>query len=352
MRKFEDMDIISALRKIVDNNNLFYKTDFNYDVETLETAAGGSHFLWLSRTSGTSLFAERGAHIRNHEAHHSWPYYSDTAYYGVKAFAVEVVENGGGRPIGNIYELDYRKHNDEIRHNSFSARTVDVTFKPNQLYPETTRTIDVAEYNDRFRSLVNRYGEVSSIKYNLSAQDDTQLSKILMASREQRKAEAIPANLGAYVREIVKERFHVYGYKRDDMVFTTPDDAVAALKYHIPVHILYPNNTSDRASTTVEIEKSLYAGFMFGMGANDKRLLKFYQAGNTLADLPFSRRELSAIFHMTLDKGKENIEDGQRRKAIDGIIQVLDTILFSNDGRELDDFELDRDLDESEGIEP
>jgi len=352
LRKFEDIDIISALRKIVDNNNLFYKTDFNYDVETLKTAAAGSHFLWLSRTSGTSLYSERDAHIRNHEAHNAWPYYSDTKYYGVNAFAVEVVENSGGRPIGNIYELDYDKNREEIRKNSFSARTVDVTFKSNHLYPETIRTIDVAEYNDRFRSLVNRYGEVSNVKYNLSVEDDTQLSKILTASRERREAEATPANLGDYIREIVRERFHEYGYKRDDMVFTTPDDAVAALKHHIPVHILYPNNTSDRATTTVEIDKSLFAGFMFGMSATDKRLLNFYQAGNTLADLPFSHRELSTIFHMALDRGKENIEDEQQRKAVDGIIQVLDTILFSNDGRDVDEITLDRDLDESEGYEP
>ena len=151
---------------------------------------------------------------------------------------------------------------------------------------------------------------------------------------------------------MVKERFHEYGYKRDDMVFTTPDDAVATLKHHIPVHILHSDNTAEKAKTKIDVDKAMYDGRMLGMGARDKKLLNFYQAGNTLADLPFSHRELSTIFHMALDRGKENIEDEQQRKAIDGIIQVLDTVLFSNDGRELDELALDRDLDESEGYEP
>jgi hypothetical protein len=72
VRRFQNVDIISTLRKVVDNNNLHYKTDFEYDVDTLKTAAAGSRFLWLSRYSGTWLANERDAHIRNTEAHNTW----------------------------------------------------------------------------------------------------------------------------------------------------------------------------------------------------------------------------------------------------------------------------------------
>ena len=65
MRKFEGVDIISALRKIVNNNNLHYKTDFEYDADTLKNAAAGDRFLWLSRYSGTELCNEHDTHIRN-----------------------------------------------------------------------------------------------------------------------------------------------------------------------------------------------------------------------------------------------------------------------------------------------
>ncbi len=39
MRVFKDVDIIAALRKIVESNTFFYQTDFKYDVETLKEAA-------------------------------------------------------------------------------------------------------------------------------------------------------------------------------------------------------------------------------------------------------------------------------------------------------------------------
>ena len=182
MRKFENVDIISSLRKIVNNNNLHYKTDFEYDADTLKNATAGDRFLWLSRYSGTWLMTEREAHIRNTESHSTWQYYGDTKYYGVKAFAVEVTGNDGGKPVGDIYELNYDKHREAVRTSSFNAKTVDVTFKPTHWEREavaTTRTFDVAEYNGRWRALVDRYGPVQSVRHNISSEDEALLAEIL-----------------------------------------------------------------------------------------------------------------------------------------------------------------------------
>jgi len=341
MRKFEDVDIISALRKIVDNNNLHYKTDYEYDVEMLRSAAEGSHFLWMSRTSGTYLFDERDVYVRNSYAHQSWQYY-DTALYGVKAFAVTIRDSNSGKPLGDIYELDYKKHKEEIKQNSFSANTVDVTFKPTHIYPETTRNFDVVEYNELGSSIIHKYGKTENVHYNIA--NEGSLMEILADIRERREAEAVSANVNNYVREIVKERFHSYGYKRDDMVFTTPEEAYGAIKHIIPVYILYPDNTADQAITIADVNNALYSGNMLGMGGRDKKLLKFFMARNTLADLPFSQAELSAIFFMALDKGKENIEDEQQKKAIDSIIKVLDALFLADDGRDIVELEQDQEF--------
>jgi hypothetical protein len=359
MRKFEDVDVISTLRKIVDNNTLFYQTDFKYDAETLKEAAEGSHFYWMSRTSGTWLINDRDAHIRNTYDYNTWQYYSDTKYYGVKAFAVAVKENINGQPYGDIYELHYNKHREEIRQNSFNARTVDVTFKPTRWQERTTREIDVAEYNDNWRAIVNRYGEAESVRHNLSKEDESRLAEVLRGMRARREEEAVPVSAGSYIKEMVKERFHEYGYTRDDMVFTTPEDADTALKHLIPVHILNPDNTAEQAKKPKEIADALYGGKMFGMNGRDKKLLNFFKAGNTLADLPFSHADLTTIFYMALDKGKESVEDNEQRKALDNVIHVLDTVLFADDGCEADEIALERDLDggmgdseENEDIEP
>jgi len=347
MRKFTDVDILSTLQKIVDNNTLFYKTDFKYDAETLKEAAKGSHFYWMSRKSGTWLVAVRDAHIKNTDGYNTWQYYNDTKYYGVKAFAVEVKENLGGRPYGDIYELNYNKHHEGVRQNSFIARTVDVTFKPTRWEKRTTREIDIVEYNGNWRAILNRYGEAESVRHNLSKEDERSLGKILAGMKSQWKAEAVPVSVGEYVRDMVKERFREYGYTRDDMAFITPEDASAAFSHQIPVYVLHPDNTAEKIKFKEDISNSVRDGFMLGIGGRDKKLLNFYKAGNTLADLPFSHRELTTIFHMALDRGKENIEDEQQRKAVDSIIHVLDTVLFSNDGREAEEFEYDLD----EGME-
>ena len=345
MRVFKDVDIIASLRKIMSHNTQFYQTDFNYDIDDFKKAAASSHFLWMSRKSGTELFNERDAHIRNHTAHNSWGYYSDTMHYGVKAFAVNVKENFSGNIYGDIYELHYNQHIEEVRKNSFSARSADVTFKPNNVYPETTRAFDISEYNERWRAIIDRYGEAKGVNFNLNRGDDALLDKYLAESWKRRETEAVPANVGEFIREMVKERFHGYGYTKGDMVFTTPEQATAAIKHHIPVHVLSPDNTSDKATTTVDVNNALYGGSIFGMSGSDKKLLNFYMAGNTLADLPFSHAELSTIFQMALDRGKENIGDDTQRKAVDNIIGVLDTLLFSDDGRELGELELDSELE-------
>jgi hypothetical protein len=349
MRKFADVDIISALRKIVNNNNLHYKSDFEYDADTLKIAEAGERFLWLSRYSGTWLMNERDAHIRNTEAHSTWQYYSDTKYYGVKAFAVEIKGNEGGKPVGDIYELNYNKHREAVRVSSFNANTVDVTFKPTRSEDSATRTFDIAEYSGNWRAILNRYGAAESVRHKLSNEDEALLAEILGNFKMGYENESEPASVNDYVRDMVRERFHEYGYTRDDMAFTTPEDAFGALKHKIPVYILHPGNGAEQVHETKDIGEALYERRIFGMGARDKQLLNFFVAGNTLADLPFSHRELSTIFHMALDRGKENIEDEQQRKAIDGIIKVLDTMLFADDGRDAAELELDQEFDE--GIE-
>jgi hypothetical protein len=349
MRVFKDVDIISALRKIVNNNNLHYKSDYEYDAETLGKAAEDSRFLWMSRTSGTWLFDERDVHIRNTYAYNTWQYYTDTEYYGVKAFAVCVNNNEYGKPIGDIYELNYNNHLEAVARSSFNAETVDITFKPTHIAPAHTHSFDVAEYNDNFRSIINRYGEAESVRHNLSTEDEALLTEILDNFKTQYEEESVPAVISDYIREMVTERFHEYGYTQDDMVFTAPDDAATALKYRIPVHVLYPDNTAERIKHRKNIAEAAYEGRMFGMNSRDKRLLNFYKAGNKLTDLPFTRDELRTIFQMALNRGKRGITDEQQRKAIDNIIHVLDIVIFSYDCINEADFFLDQELDD--GIE-
>jgi len=227
------------------HNDLFLqeiKYEHNSDKGYPFLMEGTSNRLWL--------MPERDAHIRHTYAYNTCQYYTDTQYYGVKAFAVEIRSNDNGKPVGDIYELDYRKHIDEIRRDSFNAKTVDVKFKPIHWEKEataTTRTFDVAEYNDNRLAIVDRYGEVENVRHNISGEEEILLAETLDNFKRQREKEARLANINEYVREMVKERFHEYGYTRDDMVFTTPENAYEAIKHRIPVYILYPDNSAEGA---------------------------------------------------------------------------------------------------------
>jgi hypothetical protein len=77
---------------------------------------------------------------------------------------------------------------------------------------------------------------------------------------------------------MVRERFREYGYTQGDMAFTAPEDAEAALKYRIPVYILYPNNTAELVKNRKSIDDAMYDGRMLGMGDRDKQLLGFFKA--------------------------------------------------------------------------
>lgn len=303
MQMFEIVDIINSLRMIMNSNTFFYQTDFDYDVEILQKAAAGSLFLWMSRKSGTYLFNEHDAHIRDTCAYYTWQYYTDTQYYGVKAFAIEVLENEDRRPIGNIYELNYNAHREDVRKNSFNAKSVSVTFKPTHHKDRYTREFEPGEYNNNWRSILDRYGEAECIRHILGIKDANRLNQILADALLRRREKAIPSAVNDYVKDMVRRRFHEYGYTQDDMVFITPDEASMALKHLIPVYILKSDNTSEKAQNTADVNNAVYSGRIFGMSVQEKRVLNYFKAGNTLADLPFSQRELETMTQIIMKSG-------------------------------------------------
>lgn len=117
-RKFEQVDILVSLGAVVDKNTLNYKTDFDYDKDTFLKAVHSQnpedkHFLWLSRNSGTECFKERDVFIQDIHCHNAWVYYKNSET-PIVAFAVEVTGITGGKVLGNLYELDYPHHVEQV----------------------------------------------------------------------------------------------------------------------------------------------------------------------------------------------------------------------------------------------
>lgn len=67
--KFENINLVDALRRIMDIHTQNYKEDFELDAGLLHSLAGSQspedkHLLWMSRPNGTYLLPEREVYVK------------------------------------------------------------------------------------------------------------------------------------------------------------------------------------------------------------------------------------------------------------------------------------------------
>lgn len=328
MMRFENVNIIEALRKIMLHNTEHYQSDSEYDIKSLQEAAedseGSRHFLWLSRGCGTWCFEERDVYIRNTHAFNTWDYYNNSSE-NVKAFAVEIERLQNKAVIGHIFELDYRAHIEDVRKNCLNAQAVEVVFKHPDSSNGYIRRFDIDEYNNNWYTIGQRYGEIETLRYQVS--DEFKLQTILNRARQARILESAAGNLEQCVGAMVKERFHAYGYTCDDMVFATPRDAFDALERKVPIYMLTRDNSCEPAISTDEISYHTLHKGIFGMAAEDKRLLEYLLAlPENRAEL-FNGTELQQIYSLALAAGQSGETNKAALKTVETIVHKLDRVL-------------------------
>lgn len=185
MRKYENVDVIAALGAVMEINTEHYKSDFQYDIELFQKAAAApdgdiNRLLWLSRPSGTECFRERDAHIKDTHSHNAWCYYADTKDT-ILAYAVEITGMEGGKPMGNLYELDYGKQVEQLRKDAQPPIAV-TFFRPDG----TEQQIPFDEYkNSSNAALVEKYGKVERLRFEVA--DEGSLQQTLKQVRDKRQ---------------------------------------------------------------------------------------------------------------------------------------------------------------------
>ena len=80
--KFENIDLVDALRRIMDIHTQNYKEDFELDAKLLYDLASSSsaedkHLLWMSRPNGTYLLPEREVYVEDSYENKVWEFYHD-----------------------------------------------------------------------------------------------------------------------------------------------------------------------------------------------------------------------------------------------------------------------------------
>lgn len=163
--KFENIDLVDALRRIMDIHTQNYKEDFELDAGLLHSLADSKspedkHLLWMSRPSGTYLLPEREVYVEDSFENKVWEYYHEQTGDPILAYAVEITGKEGGKVKGNLIELDYDAHVDRVQKLTVSVEKVAVTFED-----DATFYLPFRSYRREAIPLEEKHGEIVSINY-------------------------------------------------------------------------------------------------------------------------------------------------------------------------------------------
>ena len=133
MPKFEQVDVLDSLEKIMLTNTEYYRSDFQYDKEILRAAARKQSaddrtYLWMSRPSGTWCLRERDTYLKDSREHNTWKFYGEQTRDKILAYVVEVTGITDGKVIGNLYPLDYQEHFRHVKECAISGDTSEMHY--------------------------------------------------------------------------------------------------------------------------------------------------------------------------------------------------------------------------------
>lgn len=200
MQKFENVDVIAALGKIMRQNTAFYQSDFDIDKGIIQRAAASDQavdktLLWMSRPSGTYCFRERDVFLKDTRQHNTWRFYGEQTRDKILAYAVELTGIKDGTIRGNLYELDYQQH---YRHVIDAALPVSV----NRLFYERgSRDIPAEQFFDGSPDRV--LGDF--LRYEFQPRDPAVLQGALQQEQRGRE-QARPGDFKAHITTLHNSR--------------------------------------------------------------------------------------------------------------------------------------------------
>lgn len=106
--RFEDVDLLGALSRIVDLHTQHYKDDFDLDKELISKLAVSDRsedkqLLWMSRPCGTYTLREREVYLEGSHENKVWRFYQEQTNDPVLAYAISLKEVRGGKIFGDLY---------------------------------------------------------------------------------------------------------------------------------------------------------------------------------------------------------------------------------------------------------
>lgn len=159
MNKFENVDVLSALQKIMQQNTAYFQNDFDIDKKILLRAAQSDNaedktYLWMSRPAGTHCLRERDVFIKDTREHNTFRFYAEQTRDKVLAYAVVLSGVENGAVMGSIYEMDYREQAKRVFEKALPVDTVILRFEygsreqPAQYYFDGSADRELGKFED------------------------------------------------------------------------------------------------------------------------------------------------------------------------------------------------------------
>lgn len=137
MLKFENINILETLEKIMRTNTKIYQSDFEADKEILlkiaqeakELSPQNKTYLWMSRPYGTWCFKERNTFLKETIEYNTWIFYGEQTNDKILAYTVEIKTMKNKTVIGNLYQINYQEHFKHVKKVCIPSDTIAIYYE-------------------------------------------------------------------------------------------------------------------------------------------------------------------------------------------------------------------------------
>ncbi|SFP42062.1 MutS domain I [Oscillibacter sp. PC13] len=229
--KYENIDLISAMRQIMELHTKHYKEDFELDAKLLRDMAASEsaedkHLLWMSRPNGTHILREREVYIEDTYENKTWEFYRDQTSDPILAYAVEITEVKDGIIHGNLIELDYAAHVDRMKQLTVSVDKVAVTFEDQNTY-----YLPFSSYRRDAAAMQKDHGNLKSVAF--LPEGERELQMILSRERFKTSYHAKSGDIDEHIHQLA-----VQHGKKAEMLAPLP---VAELRKYVAIKQKHPD---------------------------------------------------------------------------------------------------------------
>lgn len=198
--KFENIDVLDALGKIMELHTKHYKEDFDLDKELIAKLAVSENtedrrLLWMSRPCGTYTLRERDVYLQDSHENNVWNFYHEQTKDPILAYALNLKGIEDGKVTGDIYPLDYAAHVERTKLLTCPIAQVTVFFED-----ETSTTMPYAIRRQEINALMPEHGAPKFMYY--APESERELSIILGRERLKREHHASPGDFKEYLKKL------------------------------------------------------------------------------------------------------------------------------------------------------